>query len=82
MRVEGTIESVRGSEPQPLILLRAAEGGQIVIARGCARVNAYVRVCHPDHELDVILGESPDVTRWPWWPPERPDEEEPPTVQE
>ena len=84
-RVEGSLELVRGgkTELQPLILLRASEGGQVVIARGCARVNAHLRVCHPDRELPVILGESPDVVRWPWWPPERPEPEEPPpTVQD
>jgi len=83
-RVEGALDMVRqGHDLQPLILLRSPGEDQIVIARGCARVTAHVRVCHPDRELEVILGDVPDRSRWPWWPPERADEEpDPPSVQD
>lgn len=59
------IARAAGSNPE-LIAVREREGARIVVVEGHVRLTAYA--LFPHHlppELELYLGESPEIVRWP-----------------
>jgi hypothetical protein len=70
-QVREDAEAIRSGRPiDPIIVVSRAPDGPMVILDGCSRSTAIAQAgADGAATVDVIVGISPSLTAWYWWPP-------------